>query len=148
MPQLKDGKRPLIFLTVMVVENLLLLGLWFAHQSVGQVVALNSNQTLLVAAIVIATLGGAFFLLIYILCKPKFTDQVVLHEIRENRTQEAATLIKQTAANSRSSNATQYGIYYEFCDLVFKLPSTHKIASDLEEIRALTRGTAAPPPIL
>ena len=137
MFQLREGKRPLIFLMVMTVENLLLLAYWFIEQRIDS--NASTSEFVLVAVIVTTTLAGVFFLLIYVLCKPKYTDQVVLYEIRESRAQEAPTLIKLDGPNSRSSNATQYGIYYEFCDLVFKLPSTHKIASELEEIRALTR---------
>lgn len=128
----------------MTVENLLLLGLWFVMQTGGSL-TVDSRETILIVAIVLTTLAGVFFLLIYVFCKPKYTDQVVLYEIRESRAQEAPTLIRLDGPNSRSSNATQYGIYYEFCDLVFKLPSTHKIASDLEEIRGLTRPSHSPP---
>lgn len=35
-------------------------------------------------------------------------------------------------------DATQYGIYYEFCDLVFKLPSTCRFPSNLQNIRTFT----------
>ena len=140
MFQLKEGRRPLIFMIVVTLENLLLLSVWFIHLS-GSSFGLNTRETILVCATVCSTLAGVFFLSVYVFCKPKFTDQVVLFEIRESRAQEAPTLIKLNGPNSRSSNATQYGIYYEFCDLVFKLPSTHKIASDLEEIRGLTRAT-------
>jgi hypothetical protein len=141
MFQLKERRRPLCFLIIITVENLILLAIWFVQPGNNVTDRIGSDELIVVALIVISTLAGVFFLAVYVFCKPKYTDQVVLYEIRESRAQEAPTLIRRDGPNSRSANATQYGIYYEFCDLVFKLPSTHKIASDLEEVRALTRAT-------
>lgn len=144
MFQLKEGRRPFIFLMVMTAENLLLTGIWFIGQS-GTGFSLDNSQVILLVAVFVLTLTGVFLLLIYVFCKPKYTDQVVLFDIREARAQESTTLIKDNIPNSRVSNATQYGIYYEFCDLVFKLPETQKLASDLEEIRRLTRAAPTDP---
>ncbi|RWS25882.1 hypothetical protein B4U80_04274 [Leptotrombidium deliense] len=143
MFQLKECKRPLIFLLVITVENIFLLLIWgvFHVSYVGS--QLSEYQMLMVSMIVIATLGGTFFLMMYVFCKPKYTDQVVLYKIRETRNQEAPTLIKMKGDSSRMINATHYGIYYEFCDLVFKLPPTHKIGSALEEIHRNQAETGA-----
>ena len=134
MFQLKQKKRPFIFLAIIVVENLLLLGVWF----MGSGVTLGADPYLIVGIIGGTTVAGVLFLSLYTCCKPKLTDQVVLHDIREATAQDAPSILRLNAINARAFNATQYGIYYEFCDLVFNLPSTHKLASDLQEIRNFT----------
>lgn len=120
MFQLKENRRPLKFLLIITIENIALLGLWFVFQ-------FNQNQTLqqltnthvlLVIGVVCATLLAALFLTGYIICKPKYTDQVVLHEMR-------------------ATNTESYGIYYEFCDIVFKLPNTQRIGEELKRVRKL-----------
>ncbi len=113
MFQLKENQRPLKFLFIIAIENLF--GLWFIFQ-------FNQNQTLLQThkllgiGVVFATILATFFLICYTMCKPELTDQVVLHEIRTNYSK-------------------SYGLYYEFCDIVFKLPYTQRIGVDLERVR-------------
>ena len=82
-------------------------------------------------------MSGVLLLLMYIFCKPKYTDQVVLYEIRQGSNMAAPELIKLNESNSRQFYGSKYGIFYEFCDLVFKLPSSHKISTGLEEVRRL-----------
>jgi len=120
MFQLKENRRPLKFLLIITIENIGLLGLWFMfqftkNQSFQQ---LTDTHVLLVIGVVCATFVATLFLTGYIICKPKYTDQVVLHEMRATDTE-------------------SYGIYYEFCDIVFKLPNTDKIDKELERIRNL-----------
>lgn len=135
MFQLREGRRPLIFLLVTTIENLCLLGVWLIWLMINEGSNLNNNLVALTISIVLATLIGDLFLSIYVFCKPKYTDQVVLYKIRETRNADAPTLEKLDKIQLRTSNAFKYGIFYEFCDLVFKLPSTHKIATDLQELR-------------
>lgn len=137
MFQLKEGKRPLIFLLVSTIENLLLLGVWLIWLMSNEGTHLNDSLVLFIIGIVAATLSGDFLLMMYVFCKPKYTDQVVLYEIQQSRTMDAPTLVRLDGTNNRASNALQYGIFYEFCDIVFKLPSTHKIASGLEQVRQM-----------
>lgn len=137
MFQLKEGKRPLIFLLVTTIENLCLLGVWLIWLMMNDGSNLNNELVVFTITIVTATLVGDLLLSMYVFCKPKYTDQVVLYEIREARNMDAPTLVKLDSPHFRSSNANQYGIFYEFCDLVFKLPSTHKIATGLAQIRAM-----------
>lgn len=115
MFQLKECRRPLIFLLIVTVENIFLVAVWFLFLAI-EGVALTDTNVLLVTAVVCTTLAGVLFLTGYILCKPKYTDQVVLHDMK-------------------ATNAYSYGIYYDFCDAVFKLPNTHAIARDLEYVR-------------
>jgi hypothetical protein len=119
MFQLKENRRPLKFLLIITIENIALLGLWFIFQ-------FNQNQTLqqltdthvlLVIGVVCATLLADLFLTGYIICKPKRTDKVVLYEMRTTDTE-------------------SFGIYYEFCDIVFKL-ETEGIGKELERVRNL-----------
>ena len=118
MFQLKEQKRPLIFLLIITVENILLISLWFMFQpSIGES-QLTDTQVIFITIAVLATLAGVLFLTGYILCKPNLTDQVVLCEMKE-------------------FNGATYGIYFEFCDIVFKLPNTQKIARDLQVVRQI-----------
>lgn len=135
MFQLKEARRPLKFLMIITLENLFLLGVWFVCEVSVAGLQLNNVHVLIVIVIVLTTLAGVFMLLIYTFCKPRLTDQVVLYEIRESRIQEAPTFIKLNGPSSRSLNATTYGIYYEFCDLVFKLPSSHRVKANIDEVR-------------
>ncbi|KAI1289924.1 hypothetical protein HDE_08566 [Halotydeus destructor] len=137
MFQLREQTRPAIFLFITTVENVFLIGMWLVIELIGNSWQVTGVQMMIFWSVVMTTLGGSFFLLLYVFCKPKYTDQVVLHEIRESRMADAPTVINGNSNNARAYNATQYGIYYEFCDLVFKLPSTQKIGAGLEEITSL-----------
>lgn len=130
-----------MFLLVIILENLSLLAIWFIFDiaTFGQ---LSNTKAIIVGIIVVTTLGGGLFLSLYTFCKPKYTDQVVLHDIRAARAEnEDSKFINLNGLSSRTWNATKYGIYYEFCDLVFKLPSSNKVAKGLEEIRKLQEPT-------
>jgi len=116
MFQLKENKRPLIFLFVTTVENVLLLLLWYFLKQTNSTVDLYS-----LLIVVVATLVADLFLSGYVLCKPKLTDQIVLHDMRYTDTD-------------------SFGIYYEFCDIVFVLKADKKLSEELEEIR--TRNVA------
>uniref|UniRef100_T1K3B2 XK-related protein n=1 Tax=Tetranychus urticae TaxID=32264 RepID=T1K3B2_TETUR len=137
MFQLKEGKRPLIFLLVATIENLLLLGVWLIWLMINEGSHLNDSLVLFIIGIVAATLAGDFLLMMYVFCKPKYTDQVILYEIQQSRNMDAPTLVRLDGATNRASDAIRYGVFYAFCDIVFKLPSTHKIASGLEQVRQM-----------
>ncbi|KAG8197991.1 hypothetical protein JTE90_029385 [Oedothorax gibbosus] len=103
--ELKKHRRPLIFLFVMLVENVVFVGLWvcFKEKSWG------SHDHLFVFAAAGTFALGALFILFYICCKPKYTDEVVYDAMKNAR------------------NADSFGMYFEFCDKAFKL----KIKEDL-----------------
>lgn len=114
---------------------MILLGIYFYLQTQA---SLNPQSLVIrmIYGIAIATFCGVFLILFYVFCKPKYTDQVVIYEIRENRENQAVpTFSKLNETIKVAGNSVQYGIYYDFCDIVFKLPSTHRIRSDLQEIR-------------
>ena len=132
-----SARRPLIYLLIVTLENLLLLGLWFLFQMQIDSV-LSDQQALLIAAVVGSTLGGVFFISLYVFCKPKYTDQVVLYEIRQTRDQDVPSLHKlSTTPGLRTSSSHQYGLYYDFCEIVFKLPSSHKFGDSLQKVREM-----------
>ena len=136
LSQSTEANRPLKYLIIISLENMALLGIFFYLQTQTSV-NLPAFLIRILYAIPIATFCGVFLILFYVFCKPKYTDQVVIYEIRENRqaNQVAPTFNKLTDSVKVANNSIQYGIYYDFCDIVFKLPSTHKIRNDLEEIR-------------
>lgn len=136
MFQLKENNRVLKWLIIISLENMALLAIFFYFQTQASV----SLQTVLIRilyGIAVATFCGVVLILFYLFCKPKYTDQVVVYEIRENResSQPAPTFSRISESMKTAGNSIQYGIYYEFFEIVFKLPSTHKIRSDLQEIR-------------
>ena len=111
MFQLKEKKRPLVFLFVNTVENAVLLVVWYFCKSTNSPMDMYS-----LLVVVIGTLVADLFLSGYILCKPKLTDQVVLHDMRYQDTE-------------------SFGIYYEFCDIVFRLKVRRQFTEELEEVR-------------
>jgi len=115
MFQLKEQKRPLVFLFVNTIENVIFLLIWYFAKETNTTADLYS-----LLIVVIATLVADLFLSGYILCKPKLTDQIVLHERRKN------------------TDTESFGIYYEFCDIVFKLKVQTTLDEELEEIRQVT----------
>lgn len=134
MFQLREKSRSIKFLLVIVIENALLLTIWFLCKGYKTFSSIETWETLIVVIIFFTTFFGTLFLLLYVLSKPEFTDLVVLADIRESRAKQSPNL---DGANSHSLETLQYGIYYEFCDLVFNLPSTDQMASGLKEIRTL-----------
>jgi len=133
MFQLKEANRPLKYLIIISLENMALLGAFFYFQTQASV-NLQVYLIRILYGIAISTFCGVFLILFYVFCKPKYTDQVVIFEIREAG-QQVPTFNKIGDQVKVASNSVQYGIYYDFCDIVFLLPSTHKIKSDLEVIR-------------
>lgn len=136
MFQLKENNRVLKWLIIISLENMALLAAFFYFQTQASV----NLQTFLIRilyGIAVATFCGVVLILFYVFCKPKYTDQVVVYEIRENResSQAAPTFSKISESMKTAGNSIQYGIYYDFFEIVFKLPSTHKIRNDLQEIR-------------
>lgn len=136
MFQLKEKRRPFTYFMIIIAENALLLLIWFIFHLSSSTTGLNTYSIYLMIIITVCTLSGVFFLLVYTFCKPKLTDQIILHEIREARAEEPSKL--GGLSLQRALNATQYGIYYEFCDIVFRLPSTAKMQERLDEVRRLT----------
>lgn len=59
---------------------------------------------------------GSLFILFYICCKPKYTDNVVYHDMQVR-------------------NAESFGMYFEFCDMAFKLTRKEDVETRLKEIR-------------
>lgn len=138
MFQLRQKKRPYIFLGLIALENIILLTIWYFASYTAMKIQTEKTITFNLAFICsITTLTGVIMLMLYACCKPKLTDQVVLHNIREQRAYENNGEVYH-GQTTRSINATQYGVYYEFCDLVFRLPSTHRIAAGLKEIEPIT----------
>lgn len=111
MFQLKEEKRPLVFLFVNTIENALLLIVWYFLKSTNSAMDLYS-----LLIVVIGTLVADLFLSGYMLCKPKLTDQVVLHDMRYTDTE-------------------SFGMYYEFCDVIFRLKVRKGFQEELEDIR-------------
>ena len=128
MFQLREKKRPFIFLTVIAVQNILFVGLFYVLVSKDQFYPLFTLGT---------TALGFLLLSLYVAAKPKYTDQVVLCDIREARSNMPDSGKTWIGQANRSYNATKYGIYYEFCDLVFRLPSTSSIAAGRREIQSV-----------
>ncbi|RWS27165.1 hypothetical protein B4U80_07086 [Leptotrombidium deliense] len=114
MFQLKEHRRPEKFLVITFCENVLMLCIWLVF--IGGFRNMNTFQSSLAASVLVSTIVGVLFLSIYITCKPKYTDLLVLHEMKVE-------------------NSHSYGIYYEFCDIVFRLPSSSKIADNLQIVR-------------
>ena len=133
MFQLKENNRVLKWLIIISLENMVLLAIFFYFQTQASV-NLQVFLIRILYGIAIATFCGVFLILFYVFCKPRYTDQVVIYEIRESN-QIAPTFSKLNESLKVAGNSVQYGIYYDFCDIVFKLPSTHKIRNDLQEIR-------------
>lgn len=81
MFQLKENRRPLVFLFIITIENICLLLIWFAFQvSLTRDVAelttsLTTTHSILVTVVVLCTLSGVFFLTCYSLCKPKLAGK-------------------------------------------------------------------------
>lgn len=113
MFELKKNKRPLIFLFILLVENVAFVILWawmredktwYKHDFILLAVAAGSYAL------------GALFILFYICCKPKYTDHVVYHDMK-------------------ARNTDSFGMYFEFCDMAFKLRKKEVVETHLKEIR-------------
>lgn len=114
MFQLKKRKRPLIFLFILLLENALFLALWYFLRDRSE---WAQHDYVLTSLLVGGYIAGTLFILVYICCKPKYTDQVVYHDMKIR-------------------NADSFGMYFEFCDLTFCLPKTHSVEVKLQRVRA------------
>ena len=117
---MKENRRPLKFLLIVTIENIVLLFVWFGFQfsKASDLQQITDTHVYLVIGVVSSTLMAALFLTGYIICKPNLTDQVVLHKMRATDTE-------------------SFGIYYEFCDIVFKLPNTERKGQVLEQVHKI-----------
>lgn len=112
MFQLKDKLRPIIFLFVITAENGILIIVWYFFKNISSPIDLY-----LLLVVAIGTLVANIFLVGYIICKPKLTDQVVLYDIKYQ-------------------DAETNGIYYKVCDMVFRLKmGKHFSAKELKKLR-------------
>ncbi|GFQ84779.1 XK-related protein [Trichonephila clavata] len=113
MFELKKHKRPLIFLFVLLVENILFVALWMFFDE-KEVWAKHDYVLVLLSGGLYVL--GALFVLFYICCKPKYTDHVVYHDMKVR-------------------NADSFGMYFDFCDVAFKLTRKQEIETKLKEVR-------------
>lgn len=113
MFELRKHKRPLIFLFVLLLENVLLVGLWvWCKEEFGW----NRHDHVLAFVAGGFFVLGTVFVLFYICCKPKYTDRVVYHDMKVR-------------------NADSFGMYFEFCDAAFKLTRQQELETKLKEVR-------------
>lgn len=113
MFQLKENKRPLIFLLILLVENIIFTVLWLIYRENS---LWGKHDYILVSVMAGGYIIGALFIMFYIFCKPKYTDQVVYHDMKIR-------------------NADSFGMYFEFCDIAFKLPRRQEVEVKLRKIR-------------
>ncbi|RWS20278.1 hypothetical protein B4U80_07668, partial [Leptotrombidium deliense] len=95
MFQLKEHRRPQKLLMITFCENALMLCIWLLF--IGGFRNMNTFEISLAVSVLFSTIIGVIFLSFYIMWKPKYTDLLVLHEMKVE-------------------NSHNYGIYYEFCD--------------------------------
>ncbi|GIY88888.1 XK-related protein [Caerostris darwini] len=113
MFELKKNKRPLIFLFILLLENVLFIAVWIVFKEKSVWVRHDYVLVFLAGGLYIL---GALFILFYICCKPKYTDQVVYHDMK-------------------ACNADSFGMYFDFCDVAFKLARKQEIETRLKEVR-------------
>ena len=110
----KEFKRPFKFLIVMILENICLILMY--------IICVKSSVTkdlwMIITAVIIFSLIGSIMILLYTWFKPGLTDQVVLYD-------------------TKIDNKDSYGIYFEFCQLVLKLPLLTSVSSNIKIIRGL-----------
>ena len=116
MFQLREHKRPQKFLAIISIENVALLFTFLAANGGRDV---PGTVRIVLVVIFVTSLIGILLISFYINVKPKLTDQIVIYD----------------SNSDQKTNKMSYGFYYEFCDIVFKLPSTDHIRDGLEEIR-------------
>ncbi|OTF71532.1 XK-related domain containing protein [Euroglyphus maynei] len=111
MFHLKEKQRPMRFLFIILIENVILVSLWFGLYSTK-----SKTDNYWLMAVIITTVVATLFLSIYFYCKPSKVDQVVLHDMRYTDTE-------------------SFGIYFEFCDIVFNLRVEKEVKELLEIVR-------------
>ncbi|GFS45627.1 XK-related protein, partial [Trichonephila inaurata madagascariensis] len=114
MFELKKHKRPLIFLFVLLVENVLFVALWMFFDEKEVWAKHDYVLVFLSGGLYIL---GALFVLFYICCKPKYTDHVVYHDMKVR-------------------NADSFGMYFDFCDVAFKLTRKQEIETKLKKFES------------
>lgn len=113
MFELKKNRRPLIFLLLLLVENVIFVLLWaFLREDKEW----YKHDVILLAVTATCYIMGSLFILFYICCKPKYTDHVVYHDMK-------------------ARNADSFGMYFEFCDIAFKLQRKEDVETRLKELR-------------
>lgn len=113
MFELKKNRRPLLFLLLLLLENVLLVLLWAWLREDR---TWYKHDVVLVAVTATCYVMGFLFVLLYVCCKPKYTDHVVYHDMK-------------------ARNADSFGMYFEFCDTAFKLRRKEELETRLKEIR-------------
>ncbi|KPM09482.1 XK-related domain containing protein 2 [Sarcoptes scabiei] len=111
MFHLKEKQRPLKFLIVMFVENTLMILFWYFMRTTD-----SRKDFFLLILVIVTTVVATLFLSLYFCCKPSKVDQVVLHDMRY-------------------TDKESYGIYFEFCDIVFNLNVQKEVKELLDVIR-------------
>lgn len=113
MFELKKKKRPLLFLLLLLLENVAFVVVWaFLREDKTW----YKHDFILVAVAAGTYALGSLFILFYICCKPKYTDHVVYHDMK-------------------AKNTESFGMYFEFCDMAFKLTKKEAVETRLKEIR-------------
>lgn len=113
MFELKKNKRPLIFLFILLLENVVFVLLWAWMRDDR---TWYKHDFILVAVTAGCYVMGSLFIVFYMCCKPKYTDNVVYHDMQVR-------------------NAESFGMYFEFCDMAFKLTRKEEVETRLKEIR-------------
>ncbi|XP_076346699.1 uncharacterized protein LOC143244966 isoform X2 [Tachypleus tridentatus] len=113
MFQLREGRRFVIYIAVIVLENAGLYAIWFFIPTSFSWSSHQLYSTIIVGG---CTVLGVAFLAFYCCWKPSLTDTVVLF-------------------NKRADNMTDFGIYFDFFDAVFKLKVDKRDEALLTEIR-------------
>lgn len=120
MFHLKEKKRPMVFLVVIFIENTMIALFWYFLRKTD-----DKMDMYLLLAVFVTTLMATLFLSLYFCCKPSKVDQVVLHDMRY-------------------TDCDSYGIYFEFCEIVFNLHVQREVKELLEVIREQPELTGTP----
>lgn len=114
MFDLKEHQRPVKFLIITMIENVLFEILFIICS--GGIESISKDLWILLITSLILSFIGSLCILMYTCFKPSLTDQVVLFD-------------------TKIENKNSYGIYFEFCELIFKLPSLEKVSHHIKDIR-------------
>ncbi len=131
MFQLNKKGRPLIYLLVVGLENAAMLGFWYLCKAPKSFNVFPNGGSAPTADYyffglgVIGTVLGFLILLLYYCLKPKNTDKVVLNDIRN----------RDNDDDSDNEKEYQYGLYYEFCQVIFPLKVKESFAEELANLR-------------
>ena len=122
MFQLKENGRPIKFLVTIIVENLVLLLfclIWFMTSLPTDSTSHIMSQTWMwfLLTILVTTIVGCLFVYLYVCLKPELTDRVVRHDI------------------IKGIESKNFGVYFEFFEILFRLPDVENDVQDLGELR-------------